>query len=486
MSASASRRGGLASVTLAAVAAAVAATPAGAVKTETSPDRWGDLTLSKVVQSRPLATCFWEGPVGLRGLYGTNPATDQRVSNQYPDKAATYWRSRFSLPAGARLILRGTFAHSRYMSFNAYDGVGQPFTALADAEIRPDAGSKNPFVPGARRDGARRAYTVQVRAEGQPPDGRALPNTLYVGAPDASGVVLAAVTYRIYIPDRGYKADGGAGLPAVELVLANGTHVTDTAALCAATPSPMRGKVRAPAVTADAWTQLVHQPGDNPATAPTRYTRTGAFQAFFNAQYSIYGSFVTPQQRAAMDATQKGGLYSTIHNRYAFASIIGRFGKVFTFRAKAPRTPATFAGAKRMAIAIDMRYFSVCTGESPVTGHTPDCVYDEQIPVARDGYFTIAISKPADRPRNATNRCGVAWVNWGQGEGYPGSRPDYAIVLMRHMLPRPSFKQSVFAVTKPGTEKQVMGAYYPRSAYFSKAAFEKRGCARPKYLPPVR
>jgi hypothetical protein len=32
------------------------------------------------------------------------------------------------------------------------------------------------------------------------------------------------------------------------------------------------------------------------------------------------------------------------------------------------------------------------------------CLYDEQVPTDADGFFTIVVSLPEDRPANATNK----------------------------------------------------------------------------------
>src|SRR3954451_16280448 len=90
--------------------------------------------------SHPLATCFWEGPISTQ-----QPSTrgfDGRNFN-FPEESATYWLSRFNLPSGARLRLKGRYAHGRYQSLNSYSD-GAPTDALADFQTAPDPGSTNP------------------------------------------------------------------------------------------------------------------------------------------------------------------------------------------------------------------------------------------------------------------------------------------------------------------------------------------------------
>jgi hypothetical protein len=53
------------------------------------------------------------------------------------------------------------------------------------------------------------------------------------------------------------------------------------------------------------------------------------------------------------------------------------------------------------------------------------------------------------------------------------------LLIYRHMLPVPSFRQAIQRVGEPGNEKQALGAFYPRGRYLEDAgAFEMRGCAR--------
>ncbi len=130
-----------------AVAASAFASAGGAPATRVAPG-----------VSKPEATCFWEGPISTK-----RPSTrgfDGRNFN-FPEESATYWMARFSLPEGARLVLRGRYPHGRYMSLNTYTD-GAPVDALSDPKVKPDPGSRNPFRAGARRDAGNRSWTVTV------------------------------------------------------------------------------------------------------------------------------------------------------------------------------------------------------------------------------------------------------------------------------------------------------------------------------------
>ena len=107
-------------------------------------------------------TCFWGQPAGRQD--GGNALA--------PDTNVTYYYSysRFQLPAGAQVQLRGTFPHARFLSFTTYYTVGTmrgvANTSLTDTDLAPDPGSQNPFRPGTRRTVRRRRFTVDGGREG--------------------------------------------------------------------------------------------------------------------------------------------------------------------------------------------------------------------------------------------------------------------------------------------------------------------------------
>ncbi|MEK7346676.1 MAG: hypothetical protein AAB176_13410 [Pseudomonadota bacterium] len=150
-----------------------------------------------------------------------------------------------------------------------------------------------------------------------------------------------------------------------------------------------------------------------------------------------------------------------------------RYGEVLTIQGRAPTTPATLKGDKHMQ-AGQVRYWSFCQNLSLFDTSVDQCVYDEQTARNEKGEYLIAMSTPELRPSNAKIECGVNWLAWGRGDGI--DNPQGGLLLHRHMIAEPDFKESMFAIQAEGQEKPVMGAYYPRSAYVAKAAFEARGC----------
>ena len=123
---------------------------------------------------------------------------------------------------------------------------------------------------------------------------------------------------------------------------------------------------------------------------------------------------------------------------------------------------------------MEVRYWSITTNESFVTTSVLDGVYDEQIPLDDDGYYTIVVSREEDRPINAYERYGVKWLNWGDNGDAAGNLDD-GMLIYRHMLASPNFEYAIQKVDEILTEEAVMGEYFPETQYMSKEEFEALG-----------
>jgi hypothetical protein len=109
------------------------------------------------------------------------------------------------------------------------------------------------------------------------------------------------------------------------------------------------------------------------------------------------------------------------------------------------------------------------------SGQIVDALTDMQVPLDRDGNYTIVYSRKEDRPANATKENGIAWIEWspkGEGIDGPKNREDFGMLMLRFISNDPDWVQSPNRVTKPGMEEAVMGPYYPRGEYTTKATFE--------------
>jgi len=420
--------------------------------------------IDEMARKSGLTDCFWVGTL--------SPDTFNILG---PDAGATYWTSQYELPPGARLEFQGVYPHARHASFNIYDEKGQPLDRLNDDLIEPaTAGAANPFRAGAARNGRNRDYRIaiaprELKAGSQVSDAERAPNVLY--APK-SGIVQ--IIYRVYVPDQGKDVKGGAPLPRPVMIRADGSKV-EGEALCRQIVRK-EGAVHKITVPADVQRYFYAMPGRSkfqPAQEKPKWD--ASFNFGLTASRMLIGTAYEPM-REKQDHTRRGALYSTLDNTYMAMYVDNRVGQVLVFEGKAPTTPKTQMGEKTMAAA-DLRYWSLCKYRSLADSAVDSCLYDEQVPQEKNGKFVIAISAPSDRPSNAASKCGVAWMPWGTGDG--AGNPHGGMLIWRQMLPSSEFRpHSIFGTKKLNEEEAVLGEYYPKPRYMSRAEFEQLGCSK--------
>ena len=411
--------------------------------------------------------------------------------NLWPDMQSTYFIGRLALPKGATLTLNYTYPHARYFQFALYKEEHNTFVSIGEdlsgPSIEPEPGSTNPFRVGADRLAEKRDFTLRILAEDSPQDPAKRPaNTLYVGK---DGGDLMFVN-RTYLSDQGSDGAGwgsadtpatGAGLPTYEGTLADGAKLSaEEVVKQFGRPMP----APKPPVTAEQWEMLVNaknnDPALDPATSPAR--KNPEWEKYWNIKYSILGSFKTPEERAKIpyeSAIDGGGDPET---EYMFIQLSRTFGPVYVMQGKMPTFPNTYAGAGGKGLevmpAAQTQYWSLVSCEAMPSGQIVDALTDMQVPLDKDGNYTIVYSRKEDRPANATEENGVAWIEWsprGEGIDGPKNRPDFGMLMLRFIANDPNWAQSPNHVTKPGMEEAVMGPYYPRGYYTTKAEFEATG-----------
>jgi hypothetical protein len=404
---------------------------------------------SAVAGEPPTRNCGWHAKI-----------SGDQLNLLYPDQAAKYWVALLPIPPGGHVEVAGRYPHARYISLHVYNPTLSAIDALADEEIAPDAGSLNPFLPGADRTAANRSYRVRVVNE-RAPSGPRAPNTIYTTSADGekTSQFVASLAFRVYVPDRGRDDSGGVGLPALALVTADGTRI----------PLP-----ECPAVVLP---DLKLTEGLASLGAPIPSTEANPAPPLFRKHVNVATSLVNAlvadnigeQAAAPLRALTlqlpSGGFGENLHNKYIAASMRAQRGQVLALRAKAPTTPATENGEPTMGAA-EMRYWSFCT--NIITTSYLGCVNDNDVPLHGDRRFTIVVSTAAARPANARRECGVAWL--------PAGPLTSTVLIFRHMLPDPAFPHSVQRA-ELGTEEATLGEYYPRGQYYpTRAAFEALGC----------
>ena len=123
------------------------------------------------------------------------------------------------------------------------------------------------------------------------------------------------------------------------------------------------------------------------------------------------------------------------------------------------------------------QYWSLVSCESVPSGQVVDGLTDFQVPLDKDRNYTIVVSRPEDRPSNATLENGVAWMKWsprGEGLDDPLNRADFGMLILRIMGNSPDWQQRPDNIAKPGTGEAVMGPYFPKGYYTTKEQFEAK------------
>jgi hypothetical protein len=412
-----------------------------------------------------LKTCFWSGVV------------DRAQNNVlFPDANATYWYTHFTLPAGGSVVLHGQFPHARSMFLFNYHLVA-PADGLNDVQIAPDPGSTNPFLPGANRAATNRSYTITVTSSPPPAAGlpRA-PNTIYAGQTSIQ------LIYRVYLPDQEQDQTGGAGVPDATFVSPSGVSVGGQAACDALQNDGASAPNVLPIASPVYLALLAEDPfsSTHPAVSPAHW------YALFNIlrlaepfyagtwQQGLIGLLPSYRSGPAANFDADSSFIYSYVDRDLGPAQAGH--NILVLHGKLPTTPNTVAGEATMQGGTQLRYWSLCMNDGFASGEVGDCLYDEQIPIDSQRNYTIVVSEPQDRPANATNACGIGWLDWGNlGDGF--FRPTAGLLMIRNQLPNPSFTQAASDVTVPGTEGQVMGAYIPSANYETTAQFASTGCA---------
>lgn len=355
-------------------------------------------------------------------------AADETQSNvAYPDTGATYWATRYRLVPGQQLRIEGTYPFARYTSLVTYGANGSAIDHLADRDIAADAGSDNPFASTpASTDPAHRRYTVTVDPNAWP---GGTDNVIAPVAPPGS-TANGTVILRIYVPDDASDPAGGVPLPTLSVRNADGSTVAVPAC---PTQAPDPGVVD--------LINLFGPATDQPALDPPLVARP----------------------------LTVSGLYANPDNTYVAAVVAHQPGRVLVLRGRAPSFPDTEAGQPATTPS-QLRYWSVCMNEYRKPYPVTSCATDAQTALDPSGDYTIVVSTPADRPANATTAEGVTWLDWG-------STAVNGLVIVRNMLPDPTFAEAAQNVAPGAPASSSMGVYAPVARYCSTADFESSGAA---------
>lgn len=405
----------------------------------------------------------------LKGLgCGWIAASDADTANiAFPDKAARYWVALIPMTPGNRLRIDGVYPDARYFSFNSYDLALRPTDAIADRDLKPQAGSRNPFTEQGAPIGGQ--YTAFLNF-GPAPEARP-ENSFYSGSVGAGPAQIpnggiVPIIYRTYIGS-GERQDGGVALPLLTLESTTG-QVIGTMPTCSEPFLPSLGGLLPKTGLnqrindADYPNQLA-LPFPTAVYPPISRPFYGLPDTVMNMIINQLGISDQASQLPALPNTGSGGFLSNIHNDYTSSAFARRYGNLFLMRAKAP----SYRSQNGIAFASEQaRYWSLCQNEFATQRYT-DCSIDKDTPLDADGFFTVAISDTAERPQAATAAQGITWLPWG---AYPDG-----VLLYRQMLVNDSFEQAIKRVPRGTDMREIMGDYAPQTTYCRPEIFDQAG-----------
>lgn len=144
-----------------------------------------------------------------------------------------------------------------------------------------------------------------------------------------------------------------------------------------------------------------------------------------------------------------------------------RLGELLVVRAKALRTPNT----PREPVYTDdvqIRGFTI-TNYNFWAGVCNDAVVDRQLHLDDQGYYTVVLSSPENRPVNASGDNAVNWMDWGP---YLDGQLTFRMLLRTNPL-----LLRLKALALGESEDAELQPYLPRVGHCSKADFEREGWA---------
>jgi hypothetical protein len=469
------------------------------------------------------------------------PIDPSGLRDAFPDPNVTYLvLPTLYIPFGGKLVMDGEFPHARFMSIQVtpsfepenyrYDGgTGVGEVPIVDADIEPLPGNTNPFRVGADRSATKRTFRVTydmavgdpvaLNAAFRPPYFRQAGNQRVGGALMYQGPWGSAksgtghkrglwdfgqVWIRYYAPDMDKGAFAGVKLPKVSYQLADGRRFfiqADLSGFVSKTSKRVPGKADAPA-----------EPDPKALLGPTDgwNKQAGIFRSIISG-IAIGTGWAGPGYVRDLDrgvtgrgealpapANYEQSATSCTYIDYLVRGMSLGANKVVVLTGKLPTFPQTRGGEATMQGA-QIRYWSL-TGYVQLSGldflqyldpNTPiglaqHGIMDDEVVLDANRRYVIALSRPEERPANATAANGVTWVNWGPHANiswtlrWMSVGPEWTFPL----APSPSLFGTTADWASPDFDKNAlnvnghsgkMGEYQPEIHYLGRAQFEALG-----------
>jgi len=357
----------------------------------------------------------------------------------YPDQNAVYFRYGWENNKQQEIVIKGRIPDARYFSFNLYnDYTKSSIAALADHEIVPDENDAS-------------SYTIYIL-----PEGKTGKFNNQIILPDS--VRISSVFLRYYLAKGNIYANKP--LPEIRL-MENGMLL------------PVKPSIPQPPMTPADIAKLKGVIAANPKMISSKERKLLASSTSSIEEKEpiiskvmtvpIFRHFTDPGAINAYNFNS-GGNYPNKDNHYIVMPVVRRKDDVLIVRFKAP-THATQLGD----ISQNVRYFSLSQGNEYT--NTSITLFDEQLKVSSDGFVYVVVANDKSDIRSRVNEMGINFMPW--------LYKDRLVLILRHMLPAPSFKLStrevpVFDKSRPvkGQEAQlVIGDYALVGKFFKMSVF---------------
>ncbi len=320
----------------------------------------------------------------------------------YPDQNAVYIRYGWENRNTDILVIKGKLPKARYYSYNLYnDRTKGTIAAIADFEIKPDHPQGDSYT----------IYVVPEKLKGQ------YPNQIIV--PDS--VVFTSVFLRYYLPENGILAD-------VPLPVLNWKQGDLLQPVSPSLPIPAKNSNEAQAL------EKIIRADPKRITKKERQVLTSPTASKDEKERIIAKLMTVPIFRQAADPNLLGafnynssGNYPNKDNHYIVMPVNLDSKKLLVVRFKAP-THATVLGD----VSKEVRYYSLSQGNEYT--NTSLTMHDDQLRVSPDGFVYVVVAKEDEDVKSKARSMGINFM--------PLLYKERIVLILRHMLPSPTFTSS--------------------------------------------
>ncbi len=303
-----------------------------------------------------------------------------------PDASVNYYGYSFLRNKGDKVGIRikGRYGYARYMSYNVYNNNDKSSLAsLRDVEIIADNGHFNPFIELNQSEN--RNYTVNILPD--IPEAQSYTNKLIYN----DSISNVGIFLRYYVPE-----------------------ITNTA--------------NVPLPNIEAFDIITGKTINTPDALPVDFTK---FTDFINKYSKVIDLTYLLQKPNTVEFFRfsGAGLYQNYDNKYLFSPVMLNNNEVIMLRF----IPPTYAKQINDIPNSDVRYYSICLGDSKTYNYTTN--QDFALKIASDGYINVVIAKKDSEIIAKSN--GLNFIEW-----VPELK-NKGLIIYRNLLTKDNYDYSL-------------------------------------------